>query len=243
LRAIPACLLALAASACAAGTDASAGAPPAGAPRASAPAASAPAASARDAGLDARCPGPKPDPTWVCAEQCGPPVARPGYVPRYDWSDPKRVRNGKVFPCPICLPVDAQIATPLGPVAAGQVVPGMVVWTAGAGAANGANGADGQRRAGVVLEVAAARVAPGHPMFVLRLADGRAVRASGGHPTSDGRTLQSLKVGDLLDGSPIVGVEIAVYEGYNTVDLLPSGGTGTYWADGVRLGSTLREAP
>jgi hypothetical protein len=47
-----------------------------------------------------------------------------------------------------------------------------------------------------------------------------------------------LRAGDRLDGSRIRVVTEAGYSGF-TYDLLPSGPTGEYFADGVLLGSTL----
>ena len=73
------------------------------------------------------------------------------------------------------------------------------------------------------------------------LADGRSVVASPGHPSSDGRRIGALTPGDLLDGSRVVTIDVLPYSG-DTWDLLPRSSTGTYWADGVLLGSTLANA-
>jgi hypothetical protein len=77
-------------------------------------------------------------------------------------------------------------------------------------------------------------------MVSLRLADGRTLLASPGHRTADGRQLGDLAVGQALDGSTISHWELVPYAGDRTYDLLPSGPTGTYWADGILLSSTLR---
>jgi hypothetical protein len=71
------------------------------------------------------------------------------------------------------------------------------------------------------------------------LDDGRELWASPGHPTADGRALSDLRVGDLLDGARVTLLEHLPYEGIATYDLLPSGDTGLYWADGILMGSTL----
>jgi hypothetical protein len=70
------------------------------------------------------------------------------------------------------------------------------------------------------------------------LADGRAVVASPGHPTGDGRLVGELNPGDLLDGSRVTTTQSMPYAG-NTWDLLPASSTGEYWANDVLLGSTL----
>jgi hypothetical protein len=49
-----------------------------------------------------------------------------------------------------------------------------------------------------------------------------------------------LRPGDAFDGSRVVGATPVPYGGSVTYDLLPSGPTGTYFADGVLLASTLR---
>ncbi len=77
------------------------------------------------------------------------------------------------------------------------------------------------------------------PTECLKLADGRKLFASPAHPTADGRALSDLLPGDLLDGSRITQIEQTVYTGGATYDILPSGPTGFYWANGILLGSTL----
>jgi len=75
-------------------------------------------------------------------------------------------------------------------------------------------------------------------MIRLTLADGRAVEASPGHPTADGRLVGDLNVGDSLGGTHIVRVDRVPYAG-DTWDVLPAGPTGVYWAGGIALTSTL----
>jgi hypothetical protein len=132
--------------------------------------------------------------------------------------------------CPICLPAGALIDTPNGRVRAADVVPGLVVWT---------SDGSGARLAVPVLRAASVPVPPGHKLVSLLLEDGRRVQASPGHPAADGRHLGDLKPGDRLDGSRVIDAARVVYEGRRTFDLLPAGPTGTYWVDGVALGSTL----
>ena len=132
--------------------------------------------------------------------------------------------------CPICLAASTLISTPDGAVRVTDIRPGMVVWTAAA---------DGTRIAAPVLEVGSMEAPAGHQMVHVVLADGRELRASPGHPTADGRLLGSLAAGDVLDGSRVVRWEPVPYAGDRTYDLLPAGPTGTYWANGILLSSTL----
>jgi hypothetical protein len=137
-------------------------------------------------------------------------------------------------PCPICLAAASLIATPNGDVQVTGIRPGMLVWTAAA---------DGSKITTPVLEVGSMAVPPGHMMVHLVLADGRELLASPGHRTADGRALGSLALGLALDGSTITQWELVRYAGDRTYDLLPEGPTGTYWANGILLSSTLMSHP
>jgi hypothetical protein len=136
-------------------------------------------------------------------------------------------------PCPICLAASTLIDTPSGAVRVTDVVTGMTVWTAAS---------DGTRVVVKVLEAGSTQVPPGHMMVRLKLADGRELLASPGHRTADGRQLGTLAVGDRLDGSTIATWQLVPYAGDRTYDLLPAGTTGTYWAGGILLSSTLAAA-
>lgn len=133
-------------------------------------------------------------------------------------------------PCPICLARGTAIATPNGPVAVENLRAGMIVWTADEA---------GARVAARVLLVGSTPVPPTHLVVHLVLADGRVIDASPGHPLPDGRTLADLRSGDLVDGALVVTAELVPYAGGATYDLLPDGPTGTYWANGILLASTL----
>ncbi len=132
--------------------------------------------------------------------------------------------------CPICLARGTRIATPRGDVPVEDVLAGMQVWTFDA---------SGQRQAAAVLATGRTAVPATHQMVDVRLADGRQVRASPGHPTTDGRRIGDLRPGDWLDGSRVLSADREGYDGGYTYDLLPAGATGFYVADGVALASTL----
>jgi hypothetical protein len=134
-------------------------------------------------------------------------------------------------PCPICLSVGTPIDTPDGPVAVERLRLGDPVWTLEA---------DGRRIPGTVIALGSTPAPAGHHVVQLRLADGRAVLASPGHPLPDGRLLGDLRVGDSVDGSRVVAADLIPYAGDDTYDLVASGPTGFYLAAGIPLGSTLR---
>ncbi len=137
--------------------------------------------------------------------------------------------SGQLLNCPICLVRGVLISTPSGDIPVENVRPGMTVWT---------TDRLGRRIRGVVLRTGSMQAPLGHEVVRVELADGRSFVASPAHPTSDGGTVGSLKVGDQLDGTTVVGVALLPYAG-RTFDLLPSGPTGAYFANGVLLGSTL----
>lgn len=131
--------------------------------------------------------------------------------------------------CPICLTEGTLIDTPGGPVPVGQLHEGMAVWTVDDG---------GNRVAGVVVKIVTTPVPSSFQVVRVTLSDGRAVNASSGHPTAEGRALGAYRVGDTLDKAVVTAVEHSEYDGV-TYDLLPSGGTSLYWANGVLLKSTV----
>ena len=136
------------------------------------------------------------------------------------------------FPtCPICLAAGTLIDTPHGAVRVESLQVGDQVWTMNEA---------GERVMAVILQTGSVRVPVTHQVVHLVLSDGRELWASPGHPTADGRRLADLKVDDALDGARVTLVEHVPYQGYVTYDLLPSGSTGFYWADGILMGSTLK---
>jgi hypothetical protein len=133
-------------------------------------------------------------------------------------------------PCPICLARGTRIATPDGDLAIEDVRVGMRVWSIDT---------VGRRVVEMVVRIGQTPVPDSHEVVRLVLDDGRIVRASPGHPLADGRRLGSLRRGDQVDGATVVSATLEQYGGGSTFDLLPTGPTGVYIADGVPLGSTL----
>jgi hypothetical protein len=132
--------------------------------------------------------------------------------------------------CPICLASGTLIDTPEGLVLVEQLRKGMFVWTVGE---------SGQRIAAVVMDTVSTPVPLLFQVVRVTLNDGRVVTASPGHPTADRRALGDYRVGDMLDGGVVMAVERIAYNEGATYDLLPSGATGMYWANGILLRSTL----
>src|SRR4029079_8701472 len=95
-------------------------------------------------------------------------------------------------PCPICLARGTRIDTPNGAVAVERLRIGDPVWTVDAA---------GRRVAGIVIALGSTTAPPNHHVVALRLADGRELTASPGHPLPDGRLLGDLRVGGIVHGS------------------------------------------
>lgn len=135
------------------------------------------------------------------------------------------------FPsCPICLAEGTLIDTPRGPVAVEDLQLGDSVWTMNKA---------GERVPGKILRLGNVNVPATHQVVHLILSDGRELWASPGHPTADGQRLRDAKLNDLIDGARVTLVEHLPYQGSKTYDLLPSGETGSYWANGILMGSTF----
>jgi hypothetical protein len=83
----------------------------------------------------------------------------------------------------------------------------------------------------------------GHHVLRIALASGVVLEISAMHPTADGRTLAVLGPGAELDGVKVLSVEQVPYAHAHTYDILPDSDTGTYYAGGVLIGSTLFRAP
>jgi Hint domain-containing protein len=132
--------------------------------------------------------------------------------------------------CPICLGAETRIATPQGLVRVSELRRGDQIWT---------RGRDGSRQAAMVLKTTRRSFPHSFPLVRLVLEDGRRLTVSARHPTADGRQVGGLARGSLLDGSRVKTLTTVSEPAGATYDLLPSGPTGTYWADDVLLRSTL----
>jgi len=131
----------------------------------------------------------------------------------------------------ICLPAGTLIDTPSGSTPVEKLRIGDPVWSVNA---------MGERVSATILKVSSVAVPAGHPLVNVTLADGRKIAASPGHPTTDGRTFGEIRTGDYLDGVRVTQVDVLPSDQPATFDLLPSGPTGFYWANGVLIGSTLK---
>ncbi len=139
-------------------------------------------------------------------------------------------RTPSIAACPICLAADTRIDTPTGPIPVQSLRVGMPVWTMDQ---------TGVRVAQPVIRIRKTMVPADYQVVHLILEGDRELWISPGHPTADGRKVGQLKAGDYLAGMLILSAERVPYSGSATYDLLPSGETGFYWANGILIASTL----
>jgi hypothetical protein len=184
-------------------------------------------------------------PEWACAApvdncpfplpQAGAPCAVEGTNCGLDCSSPLRCRDGHwqwlrcASCCPICAAPNTPVATPYGerPIASLRV--GDLVYSVDHDAI----------RAVPLVRVGRTPVSAHHVMRVV-LRGGRTLEISPGHPTADGRKFGDLRPGVLLDEQhEVVSVELVPYSYDATYDILPASSTGTYFAAGALIGSTL----
>jgi hypothetical protein len=132
--------------------------------------------------------------------------------------------------CPACLCAspDTPIATPSGSRSIASLGVGDLVYSIDQG------------QLVTVPIVRTNRTAASHHVVQrVSLATGAILEISGGHPAADGRLFRSLHAGDALDGIAIESVSTVPYEHPYTHDILPDSDTGTYFAAGALIGSTL----
>jgi len=131
--------------------------------------------------------------------------------------------------CPVCASPETPIATPDGERAMASLRVGDLVYSVDRDAIV----------AVPLLKVEHTSVAR-HRVVRVVLEDGRVLEISPGHPTADGRTFGDLLVGSKLDTAhSVLSAEIVPYTYDATFDILPASSTGTYFAAGALIGSTL----
>lgn len=132
------------------------------------------------------------------------------------------------FSCPDCNSPDTPIATPSGERPVAELEAGDLVYSMHEG-----------ELAIVPIERVASKPQRHHTVMRVELETGRVLEISSGHPTADGRSFGQLRTGQMLDAVEIVRVARVPYEHERTYDLLPASDSGTYFAAGVLIGSTL----
>ena len=131
-------------------------------------------------------------------------------------------------PLCVCASPDTPIATPAGDVPIAGLRVGDQVYSVD----------HGQVKLVPIIETTRTPVM-NHRVMRVTLENGATLEISPRHPTADGRRFEDLRAGDRLDGVPIRAARVVPYTHAATYDILPGSDTGTYYASGVLVGSTL----
>jgi hypothetical protein len=135
--------------------------------------------------------------------------------------------------CPICAAPDTPIATPSGDRPIATLREGDLVYSV-----------DGEAIVAVPILRAGRTSVVAHHVMRVELQSGAVLEISPGHPTADGRTFRELAAGSQLDAAHrVVAASLVPYRHDATYDILPASSTGTYFAAGALVGSTLWAGP
>jgi hypothetical protein len=131
-----------------------------------------------------------------------------------------------------CAAPDTPIATPQGERSIADLRPGDLVYSV-----------DGEEiRAVPIVRVNRTPVV-GHHVLHVSFENGRSIDMTAEHPLPDGRPLSVLSAGSELMGSIVTSVTRVAYRHAATYDILPDSRSGSYFASGVLIGSTLTGTP
>ncbi len=135
--------------------------------------------------------------------------------------------------CPecVCASPDTPIATPTGPRPVASLRAGDLVFSMHRG-----------QRVAVPLRRAQRITAHAHQVVQVELETGIMLRISAPHPTADGRLFGDLVADSFLGGVRIARVSVVPYAHDATYDILPESDSGTYFAGGVLIGTTMAAA-
>jgi hypothetical protein len=173
----------------------------------------------------AECPSRIPQAGSVCAQpgsSCGPDCELQVVCEDSVW----QWNQGN---CPICAAPNTQIATPMGERDISSIAVGDLVYSVNAGAIEVVP----------VLRVESTPVVQ-HQVMQVTLQSGAVLEISPGHPTAYGRLFGDLQADDWLDEQHrVIDTRLVPYTFDRTYDILPASDSGTYFASGALVGSTL----
>ena len=131
-------------------------------------------------------------------------------------------------PGAICAHPDTPVATPSGDRAISSLRAGDLVYSVDQGAI-----------VAVPISRVSHRAVRDHVVVRVHLDTGAVLSISPPHPTADGRSFAELRPGDELMGVTVLFVERVAYDAPFTHDILPRSETGSYFAGGALIGSSL----
>jgi hypothetical protein len=132
----------------------------------------------------------------------------------------------------MCAAPDTPIATPFGDRPIESLHVGDLVYSV-----------DGDAIVGVPILAVGRRLVARHQVVRVELESGAVLEISPGHPTADGRFFAELSGSSWLDPqNRVLSAALVPFTHEATHDILPASDTGTYFAAGAWIGSTLFEA-
>jgi hypothetical protein len=127
-----------------------------------------------------------------------------------------------------CAAPDTPIATPGGERPIAELEVGDLVYSI-----------DGGERVAVPIRAVRRRPVLSHRVMEVVLDSGAVLNISAAHPTADGRDFGQLRTGDWMGGREVISARVVPYAHEATHDILPDSDTGTYFAAGALIGSTI----
>jgi hypothetical protein len=131
----------------------------------------------------------------------------------------------------VCASPDTPIATPTGDRPIASLSVGDLVFSI-----------DHGQRAAVPIRETRRTPVTNHRVIEVVLGDGPILQISAAHPTADGRSFGQLHAGDWMGGRDVASARVVPYSPDATYDILPDSDTGTYFAGGALIGSTIGRA-
>lgn len=131
-----------------------------------------------------------------------------------------------------CLASNTKISTPQGETPVTQLKEGDAVWSIDK---------NGKKISSKLIKITSITVSSSHKVSHLILFDGRELYVSPEHPTTMGNIVTNLKVGNSYDNSIVKSNLLISYWDNKTYDILPDSDTSYYWANGILMGSTLKD--
>lgn len=184
--------------------------------------------------INGTCSGPNDascGPGYTCVVDCGPPIL-PVSPPPPTYSCIANEVATKPRMCPVCLASNTKISTPQGTITVTKLQTGMEVWSVDT---------NGKKIKSKIIKTGNMEVLTTHHVVHIVLSDGRQLWVSPNHPTATGIKVGDIHSGNTYDNALVTSAELVAYWDTKTYDILPDSETGFYFANGILMGSTLKE--
>lgn len=141
----------------------------------------------------------------------------------------RKLNSNKSCPVPICLSPDTRIRTVGVQKRIADIREGDLVFSFN----------KEEKKVVKVIKTSKAEV-KNFKILKVTFNDGTVLQISPGHPTSDKRLFKELMLGDIVDNRMVTEIKQIPYTYKYTYDILPDSESGSYYANGILVGSTLK---